>query len=390
MKIVDVCAFYTPQGGGVRTYIDHKLRAAAAAGHEMTVIAPGPTTGIHRHSERSCIRYLASPRFPLDTNYRYFNDDGALHAALDREKPDIVEVSSPWRSAKTVAAWRGSAPRVLIMHADPLAAYAYRWFGPIARRETIDRQFDWFWERLRLFNRNFDLIVCASQALTDRLHGGGVDRAITEAMGVEAGCFSPSLRDEALRARMLERCELPEHAILLIGIGRHAPEKRWPMVIDAVTSAGLRHDVGLIILGDGRERSRLVRSINGNPHIQLLSPVTDRLQLAQLLASADALVHGCEAETYCMVAAEARASGIPIIVPDEGGAADHAREGVGVHYAATKAQAAAAAIDAHIGNIGALRAHAAARAADVRTMDMHFEALFARYETLRRRFRLAA
>ena len=36
------------------------------------------------------------------------------------------------------------------------------------------------------------------------------------------------------------------------------------------------------------------------------------------LASADALVHGCEAETFCLVAAEARASGTPMIVPDRG------------------------------------------------------------------------
>jgi len=27
MKIVDVCAFYAPKGGGVRTYVDQKLIA---------------------------------------------------------------------------------------------------------------------------------------------------------------------------------------------------------------------------------------------------------------------------------------------------------------------------------------------------------------------------
>jgi alpha-1,6-mannosyltransferase len=43
MKIVDVCAFYAPKGGGVRTYIDRKLKAGAALGHEVVVIAPAPT-----------------------------------------------------------------------------------------------------------------------------------------------------------------------------------------------------------------------------------------------------------------------------------------------------------------------------------------------------------
>ena len=28
MRIVDVCAFYAPQGGGVKTYVERKLAAA--------------------------------------------------------------------------------------------------------------------------------------------------------------------------------------------------------------------------------------------------------------------------------------------------------------------------------------------------------------------------
>ena len=41
MRIVDVSAFYAPAGGGVRTYVEAKLRAAARFGHEMIVVIPG-------------------------------------------------------------------------------------------------------------------------------------------------------------------------------------------------------------------------------------------------------------------------------------------------------------------------------------------------------------
>ena len=41
VKIVDVCEFYSPTGGGVRRYIDQKLAFAPRFGHELTVIAPG-------------------------------------------------------------------------------------------------------------------------------------------------------------------------------------------------------------------------------------------------------------------------------------------------------------------------------------------------------------
>jgi len=45
MKIVDVCAFYTPHGGGVRTYAEQKLRIGAQSGHDITILAPGDRHG---------------------------------------------------------------------------------------------------------------------------------------------------------------------------------------------------------------------------------------------------------------------------------------------------------------------------------------------------------
>ena len=65
-------------------------------------------------------------------------------------------------------------------------------------------------------------------------------------------------------------------------------------------------------------------------------------------ASADALVHGCEAETFCLGAAEARASGVPVIVPDRGGAADHASGGAGLTYRANNPLALADAIEREV------------------------------------------
>ena len=50
MKIADVCAFYTPHGGGVKTYIDRKLAIGAAMGHEIVVIAPGSHDRVERRA----------------------------------------------------------------------------------------------------------------------------------------------------------------------------------------------------------------------------------------------------------------------------------------------------------------------------------------------------
>lgn len=373
MRIVDVCAFHSPQGGGVKTYIDQKLRLGPELGHEIVILAPGDRDETIDHGPRARVVTITAPRLPVDRRYWYFNDQAALHRALDAIEPDFVEVSSPWRSASMVEAWRPSVPRALVMHADPLSAYAYRYLEPLMKREHIDRRFEGFWEHLRRLGNSYDRVVCASRELRDRLANGGVANTVLHPMGVEEGVFSPDNRNAEVRRALLERCDLPEDAHLLLGIGRLSAEKRWPMVIDAVTAASAQSPIGLVLLGAGKQLDRILRHIGGNPHIRVLEPERDRQRFATILASADALIHGCEAETFCMAAAEARASGVPVIVPDRGGAADHARDGAGVTYRSASAVSAARAI-------GQLLAVSRDRvAAPQGTMRDHFVALFEDY-----------
>jgi alpha-1,6-mannosyltransferase len=384
MRIVDVAAFYTPYGGGVKTYIDRKMVAGPLSGHEIITIAPGPANMVEERGPNARIIYLKDPAFPLDRKYHYFRDVEALYATLDELKPDIIEASSPWRSARLVGEWRGAAPRTLIMHADPASAYGYRWFGGIASRETIDRGFDIYWKHLQNLDRLFEAtITIAGDDQLRRLRDGGMHNLVPIPMGVEPGLFSPTLRDEAFRARLLERCDLPPDATLLLGAGRHGPEKRWPMVIEAVTAAGAKAPVGFVLAGDGRDRAKVARAAARNPHIQLLSPVTDRHEFARLMASCDALIHGCEAEVFCTVGGEARASGLPLIMPDLGGGADHARLAEGwVYKSADKASLAETVLDFIAAPREPIRVRAIFHAQHVRTIDEHFVDLFAYYETL--------
>lgn len=384
MRIVDVAAFYTPHGGGVKTYIDRKMVAGPAAGHEIICVAPGPANRVEERGPNARIIFLKDPAFPLDRKYHYFRDVEALYATLHELKPDIVEASSPWRSARLVGEWPGAAPRTLIMHADPASAYGYRWFGGIASRETIDRMGSVYWQHLQNLDRLFEATVTfMGDHQLNRLREGGMQHLKPIPMGIEPGLFSPTLRDEAFRARLLERCDLPADATLLLGAGRHGPEKRWPMVIEAVTAAGAKAPVGFVLVGDGRERTRIVRAAADNPHIHLLSPVTDRHKFARLMASCDALIHGCESETFCMVAGEARASGLPLIMPDHGGGAGHARLAEGwIYKSADKASLVDTILDFVAAPRDLARERAQFHAQHVRTIDEHFTDLFAYYETL--------
>jgi alpha-1,6-mannosyltransferase len=224
--------------------------------------------------------------------------------------------------------------------------------------------------------------VCANGQLAKRLREGGVANCETIRMGVEGGIFSPTLRSPQLRERALGALGLHKDGVLLIGIGRFSAEKRWDMVIRAVGEAAREREVGMLLVGDGSKRAKLELLSERIGRVALLPAIRDRDELARLLASADGLVHGCEAETFCLVAAEARASGIPLIVPDRGAAADQLVAGAGTTYGSASELSLTRAITRFIDRGPELQRAAAVRSCRNRTMDEHFAELFARYEAL--------
>jgi alpha-1,6-mannosyltransferase len=378
VHLVDISALYSPTGGGIRTYTHRKLQVAQGHGVRLTVVVPGAEDAVTNEGTARLIS-VKSPRFPLDRNYFYFASDSVIHDALAAQRPDFIEASSPWGSAAAVADWPGTAPRALIMHAEPLSAWVYRYLDGLLPRRAIDRGFDWFWRYLRRLDTRYDQVVCAAPSVASRLVAGGLTKVVINPMGVDPGVFAPANRDEALRARLLAQCSLPPSATLLVGVGRHSPEKQWPMVIAGVTAAGYGRALGLVILGDGHARASVVRAVGDNPHIQLLAPVRDRAEFARILASADMMVHGAPAETFGIACAEARASGLPLIVPDEGAAFDQLEPGLGLAFRSLDAASLAMTVTEALPQLPALRANAIAAAPAARTIDAHFAELFAGY-----------
>ena len=363
MRIVDVNEFYSPTGGGVRSYIDRKLAVMAALGHELIVIAPGREDRVEHRAGQGRIIYVKAPAMPFDSNYGLFWDPAPITALLDEIDPDVVECCSPWRPAWIVGNWRGRALKSFFLHNDNIATYAQRWFEGVASPARIERAFAWYSRYMRRFLDHFDTVVSNGPTLVKRFAARGirVDAAMT--LGIERDRFSPALRSAEMRTTMLAECGLPPGAALLLGIGRHHPEKRWPMVIDAIEHAAQAHPIGFVLVGHGVESAALERRVAGNPHIRLYRAIGDRHQLARLMASCDALVHGCEAETFGLVVSEALASGAPLIVPDEGGAAEIARPAFAETFAARDARACTAAITRTLSRDQAGLRNAAAKAA---------------------------
>lgn len=385
MKVADVSAFYSEQGGGVRTYVRQKLAASARLGHDTVIIAPGRESREDTHPGGRIV-WVKAPVLPVDKRYHMFLSSTEVTRILDREQPDVVEGSTPWYAGWIAGHWRGPAVKSLVMHADPVAVYAHTLFGARLGIARVDRLFGWFWRYLRRLNAPFDCTVVAGEWLARRFTAFGLKNVIAVPFGVDRNIFHGGLRDPALRARMLAACRLPETAKLLLTVGRHHPEKRLPVLIAAADKVNrARSDsVGLYIVGDGLARDRVERAAARVSHVHVAGLVGDRGEVARMMASADAVIHGSGCETFGLSVAEALCCGAPLIVPDTGGAYDFAQGEYSEVYPLGDADGAARAILRLFARDRDALAAAAITGAEskIGSADAHFDRLFALYESL--------
>ena len=382
MKIVDVAEFYAEEGGGVRSYIHQKLRAAAARGHEMVVVAPGQRDG---EEERlgGRIVWVPGPPMPFDPRYTVLWRRDRVHAILDRERPDMLEGSSPWTGGWFAAGWAGAAPRVLVAHSEPVATYPLTLLDRALPVRTIDRLLTPYWRSLRALAGRYDATVVAGRWMAGRLGQNGIPRVAVVPFGTDKARFSPDRADPALRRELLARCGLGPDAALLVAMGRLNPEKRLGTVLAAAQRARPGRPVGLVLVGGGPLAGWVQRRIGRMRGIHLLGFVDDPARVAALLASADAVLHGCAAETFGMAVAEGLCSGTPAVVARDGGAADLVDPACSETYRPGDADGAARAVERLLArDPEALRQGALAAAARISTVAEHFDALFDLYARL--------
>lgn len=325
MKIIDIAEFYTDEGGGVKTYINQKLQAGAKSGHEIVVIAPGIKAGEEKRYGGRVI-WVPGPALPVDRRYRLLWRERAVHNILDREKPDVVEGSSPWTGGWFAARWKGDAVKTFIFHQDPVAVYPHTFLGKMMSYPRVDKLFLFYWQYLRKLSKRFDATIVSGDWLAKRLNGFHIKNPVAVPFGIDKTFSSPGLRNTALRNKILADLDLPEDATLLMGISRHHPEKRLGTVFEGFRQASREKQMGLVVFGDGPFRWIIKRQARGIKHLKLMGFTSERKELAEMLASADFFIHGSAAETYGLVVAEAICSGVPVIVPALGGAGDLAEE----------------------------------------------------------------
>ncbi len=289
---------------------------------------------------------IGGPRMPYDATYHFLLRIDKIRAIVAAEHPDVLEIHSPYMAALgCLAARRGTfGIRTMQWHSDFIDTYratlerAVR-VGPLGQR-ALGAAAGGLWSWVRYLAEQCSAVLVASRTQRDKLVGHGIPGVRLLPFGIERDVFSPKRRSDDERKARLRGQDGP----LFVAIGRFAIEKQWDVVLDAFFAHRKRHPGVLVLFGDGPERARMEQRCAGRTDVFFEGFVKDREALARALASGDFLLHGCAHETFGLSIAEALASGLPVVVPDQGGASELGDPRAAETYASGDPVACAAAI----------------------------------------------
>ncbi|MDX2055477.1 MAG: glycosyltransferase [Polyangiaceae bacterium] len=320
MKIVDLCEFYSERGGGVRSYLDKMLKAAHGTEHEVIVVAPGPEDSVITEGQGT-IRRFAAPPMPYDPTYRMPWRLDRMRSIVKELKPDVLQVSSPFAPAWVAATISDVPLKTYVYHSDPIGCYVTRAARWVRLAPVSDLMHGVSWGYLRRICNSFDATLVAGKWLAELLLSKGCERVHTVPFGIDHADFGPERRDAVLRERLLGPfASRPGAQLALIG-GRLASDKRQSLLLSAMKLVNEKRPVAVVLLGDGPERERLEAMGRTLPAFSSLLFTKNRAEYAALLASVDVVLQGSMCETFGFFPSEALASGVPLVVPDQGGAA---------------------------------------------------------------------
>ena len=313
LKALDITKFFGTTTGGIRTYLLEKAQYVQRRDDlRHVVIVPAKDRSV---KEDGSSRWYFLPGLPIPTQapYRFLASRRRVSAILEAERPDIIEVGSPYL-----------VPWITRIAAKPLGiplVWFYHTNFPRIISPRRDRDSTWRRVTGRLAERYvrrlasvFDAAIGASQVAVNALVDAGFQRVEKIPLGVSLGVFHPDRRKDAAQTR--RSSGLPEGP-LAIFTGRLAREKELGLVLDAWPEVERETGAALVLVGDGPSRDYFRRRCRASRVVWLpYEPNRDRL--ADLLAAADLYLAPGPAETFGLAALEAMASGLPIVASDQG------------------------------------------------------------------------
>lgn len=319
LRVLDITDAYSDEvSGGVRTYLHAKAAALEEAGVEHVLVVPGErdelgsvgATRVHR---------IAGPRVPVSPDYRVMLRPSAVRDVLASERPDVVEVGSPFVVPFLVRrAMDGlGAATVGFYHTDVIRTVAEPYatgplLAPVRAAARVAAR-----ALVRRVYRRFDATVAASEVIARELRELGVRRVRTVGLGTDLTTFRPRPANERMdRGAWGVAPGVP----VAVFAGRFCAEKRLDVLLDGHARVAEPRRPHLVLAGGGPLSDEMRAVARGRPRLTILPYVRDRDEMARLYASCDFYVAPGPGETFGLSVAEAMACGLPVVAVDRGAA----------------------------------------------------------------------
>lgn len=311
MKIAHIANMYGPKSGGLKTSVNELTREYIEKGHEVLVIVPSHSDSYERLGNKIFIT-VKSPVIPFSGGYRVIFRIKRVIQHLEDYLPDVIEISDRTTLLR-VTGWAKarSIPTSLFAH-ERVDGIMDTFMGWIPFKVAIVD----FWNRFTLRRVN-KIIATTDYAATEfkKLFHDSENyqsRLALVPLGVDLDQFNPDYVGG--KTQLIDNIRNP----YILACTRLSKEKDPLFLLDIARvfrEKGIR--IPLVIAGSGPMEKKMVRKIKREKlNVHLVGFVSEKSELAILMAQAHLFLAVGPIETFGLAALESLASGTPVICRD--------------------------------------------------------------------------
>ncbi len=331
MKIAIATDFYSPWIGGPATFIENFCAYLANTSHAVEVIAPSPTgEALVERLPHVTVRRVPTLPVPFGYHLRAASRLGAVRAALEAARPDVVQIHHPFPIgfAAMRAARDLGIPAVAVNHTIPeCSLYGIRDLRPLYpfALGAFRRYLIWFLSQAAR-------VSTPTHTAAALLRGMAFRRGVEViSNGIDVERFRPAHDKQAARAEL----SLPDKPTALY-TGRLDAEKDMGTWLQAAAIAARSVDAHFVVGGEGTDRARLQHlaqelGIGSRVSFPGYLPCS---QLPRLYQAADVYCITSAVELQSITTLEALASGLPVVAAHARALPELVDEGVSGYLAA--------------------------------------------------------
>lgn len=330
MKILICTESYYPNISGVAVFSHNLAIEMVKKNHQVFVIAPSPKFSEFTEIVDNVTIYRLKSRV---NKFRegYFISRSPFKKVpeiIDKLNPDVIHLQDP--AMISLAALRKARklkiPVIVTNHFSLEYIVSY-----LPKLKIFHSLILFFMTHyLNWFYNQCQVLTCPTQTVAKRFKGP-ITKVELQVIsnGVDLSRFIPYYgNSDSIR----KRWKIPLLKPVILFVGRLDIDKNISLLIQAIPLILNQVDAHLVLVGSGKEKNnliKLVKKLNITQSATFIDFIPYKEQwLPRIYQTAQIFINPCPMETQSIVALEAQATGLPLVVANSGALKELVKEGV--------------------------------------------------------------